>query len=109
MIYKKLDNVKDIEGAVIKKTVFDNWDGMLTILFFDDSYIQFEIEHGYEQGDTELVIASDEPDDTTKKMLGMITEAEYTRRQEERIQLRYSQGRSHRLAAYNRLKKEFER
>lgn len=102
----QLKETKELEGRTIK-SVFHLWyDGTVTIVFTDDTYLHITAGQDYD-GDLEITLL-DEPSMSTKETAGIITPEQYAATMQAEAEEHQRRAEWHEREQYRKLKAKFE-
>lgn len=101
---EQLQSSEVIVGQTIVKVM--ELDSLLAIIF-EDSYILYKVNRGYESGDEAFEVYTDKPKDYVLMQMGLMTEEEYNKRSQEYTEKFKKQQEASELATYRRLHKKY--
>jgi hypothetical protein len=106
---KQLTNISELKGKTIEKAVsINSWNAQPVIVFTDDTYVVFEVDFGYDQGDGDIEVSTYELDNDDKLEVGFISQEEHDLIQKEETQEYKREQENSERRTYEQLKKKYE-
>lgn len=102
---KQLKSSEAIVGKTIIKALELNSSSLAFI--FEDSYILYNVNRGYERGDEEIQVCENNPNDYVLLQMEFINKEEYDKRRQDETKIFQEQQEASELATFNRLRKKY--